>query len=107
MAARSSGMFPIRAAWVDAETIIPADGSALTVPDLQHSGEVNIVAYFSSDAVGSVTVTLGTETVTLAAADQRNSKVIKVRSGYELGSVTEVTADYASLSAGTAQVSIF
>ena len=107
MAARSSGMFPRKAAWVDAETIIPADGSALTVPDLQHSGEVTIIAYFSADAVGSVSVDLGGTTVTLAAADQRDRKVIKVRSGYELGSVTSVTQDQASLSAGTAQVSIF
>ena len=107
MAARSSGMFPRKAAWVDAATIIPADGSALTVPDLQHSGEVTLIAYFSSDAVGSVDVTLGSETITLAAADQRNSKVMKVRSGYELGSVTEATQDQASLSAGSAQVSIF
>ena len=107
MAARSSGMFPRKAAWVDAATIIPADGSALTVPDLQHSGEVTLIAYFSSDAVGSVDVTLGSETITLAAADQRNSKVMKVRSGYELGSVTEATQDQAALSAGYAQVSIF
>ena len=107
MAARSSGMFPRKAAWVDAATIIPADGSALTVPNLQHSGEVTLVAYFSDDAAGSIAVTLGSETVTLAAADQRDKKVIKVRSGYELGPVTSVTADYALLSAGSAQVSIF
>ena len=107
MAARSSGMFPRKAAWVDAETLIPADGSALTVPDLQHSGEVTLIAYFSADAVGSVEVTLGTETVTLAAADQRDRKVMKVRSGYELGSVTSVSQDQSGLSAGTAQVSLF
>ena len=107
MAARSSGMFPRTAAWVDSETIIPADGTALTVPDLQHSGEVTLIAYFSSDAVGSVEVTLGTEVVTLAAADQRDRKVMKIRSGYELGSVTSVTQDQSGLSAGTAQVSIF
>lgn len=107
MAARSSGMFPVRAAWVDAETIIPAGGSALTVPDLQFSSEVTIVAFFSADAVGSVTVDLGGTAVVLAASDQKDQKVIKVRSGYELGSVTSVTQDQASLSAGTAQVSIF
>ena len=107
MGARSSGMFPRKAAWVDAATIIPADGSSLTVPNLKHSGEVTIVAFFSSDAVGSVAVTLGSETVTLAASDERLGKVIKVRSGYELGDVTEVSQDQASLSAGTAQVSIF
>ena len=107
MGARSSGMFPRKGVWIDAETIIPADGSALTVPDLQHSGEVTIVAFFSADAVGSVTVDLDGTAVVLAAADQKDLKVIKVRSGYELGSVTEVTQDQASLSAGTAQVSIF
>lgn len=107
MGARSSGMFPRKGVWIDAETIIPADGSTLTVPDLQHSGEVTIVAFFSADAVGSVAVTIGSETVTLAVADQKDLKVIKVRSGYELGSVTEVTQDQALLTAGTAQVSIF
>ena len=107
MGARSSGMFPRKGVWIDAETIIPADGSTLTVPNLKHSGEVTVVAFFSADAVGSVTVDLGGTAVTLAAADQRDSKVIKVRSGYERGDVTEVTQDQASLSAGSAQVSIF
>ena len=107
MAARSSGMFPRRAAWVDAATLIPADGSALAVPNLQHSGEVTLIAYFSDDAVGFVAVTLGSEVVTLAAGDQRDKKVIKVRSGYELGSVTSVSQDQALLSAGSCQVSLF
>lgn len=107
MAARSSGMFPVRAAWVDAETIIPANGDTLEVPNLMHSGEVTFIAFFSADAVGSVTVTAGGTTVVLDAADQKDHKVIKVRSGYELGSVTEVSQDQAALSAGTAQVSIF
>ena len=105
MAARSSGMFPIRAAWVDAATLIPANGDALTVPNLKHSGEVTVVAYFSADATGSVAVTLGSEVMTIAAAP--GEKVIKVRSGIELGDVTSVSQDQASLTAGTAQVSIF
>lgn len=107
MAARSSGMFPRKAAWVDAATLIPANGDALTVPNLQHSGEVTLVAFFSNDAAGSVAVTLGSEVITLAVADQRDNKVIKVRSGYELGPVTSVTQDQGNLSSGTCQVSLF
>ncbi|QNJ26004.1 hypothetical protein SynSYN20_01677 [Synechococcus sp. SYN20] len=68
---------------------------------------MTLIAYFSNDAVGSVAVTLGSEVITLSAADQSDKKVIKVRSGYELGPVTSVSADYAGLTAGTAQVSIF
>lgn len=107
MAARSSGMFPRKAAWVDAATLIPANGDALTVPNLMHSGEVTVIAYFSNDAVGSVEVTLGSEVITLDASAQRDRKVMKVRSGYELGAVTSVTQDQTGLTAGTCQVSIF
>ncbi len=107
MAARSTGIFPVRGAYVDNATVIPAGGGALTVPDLGNSSEVTFVAFFSADAAGSVEVTAGATTFTIAAEDQKDGKVLKVRSGYELGSVTSVTQDQANLSAGTCQVSIF
>ena len=57
MGARSSGMFPRYATWVD-EAALLSPGVAKAVPNLQHSAEVHFVAYFSSDAVGSATVPL-------------------------------------------------
>lgn len=111
MAARSSGMFPKHAAWVDLATLLPADGSDLSVPPLNHSGTVHFLAYFSADAVGSVTVELSNGyQVVLDADGERNRKVIAVRSGYEIGDMGATpTAKRinTNLSAGTAQVSVF
>ena len=114
MGARSSGMFPIRAAWVDAELLL-ANGVAKKVTNLMHNDTVSFLGYFSEDAVGSVTVTTSNGyVVTLAADGPRNRKVIATRSGFELGDLTaggtqdaEVTLDTSGLSAGSVQVSLF
>ncbi len=108
MGSRSFGMFPIKAAWIDAETLLPSNGDALVVPNLQHSNEVTVVAYFDDAASGSVTVTdgAGNALFTLAAPGAAG-KVFAVRSGYELGEVTSVKLDSAALTAGSAQVSLF
>lgn len=117
MAARSSGMFPRVATWVDAETLFTATDATKEVPNLQHSSEVHFVAYFSAGAAGSVTVTTNNGyVVELAATDERGTdlKVYKVRAGYEIGDMSVggtqtpvVTVDFAGLTAGTAEVSIF
>lgn len=106
MGARSSGMYPRKAAWVDEETTLPSDGSALTVPNLQHSDEVTFVAFYSADAAGSVTVAAGSTNITLAAPSG-GGKVFAVRSGIELGSVTSVALDSAALTAGSVKVALF
>ena len=117
MAARSTGIFPRVATWVDAETLFTATDNVKEVPNLQHSAEVHFVAYFSADAEGSVTVTTNNGfTVDLAATDDRgvDLKVYKVRAGYEIGDMTvegtetpTVTVDFSGLTAGAAEVSIF
>lgn len=104
--ARSSGMFPVRGAWIDEATTLPVNGDPLTVPNLQHSHEVTFVAFFNATAVGSVEVTAGTTTITLTAPTG-GGKVFAVRSGIELGAVTTVSADYTGLSAGTGKVVLF
>lgn len=106
MGARSSGMFPVKGAWVDEATTLPSDGSALDVPDLQHSSEVTFVGFFSADAAGSVTVVAGGTLVTLSAPSG-GGKVFAVRSGIELGSVTQVALDQAALTAGSVKVCLF
>ena len=106
MGARSSGMFPIKGAWVDEATTLPSDGSSLTVPDLQHSAEVTFVAFFNAAAAGSVTVAAGSTNVTLAAPSG-GGKVFAVRSGIELGSVTAVALDSAALTSGAVKVVLF
>lgn len=99
-------MFPVRGAWVDEATTLPADGSNLTVPNLHHSSEVTFVAFFDAAAVGSVVVDAGGTLVTLEAP-AGGGKVFAVRSGIELGDVTSVSADYSGLTAGTAKVVLF
>lgn len=106
MGARSSGMFPIKGAWVDEATTLPSDGSALAVPNLHHSAEVTFVAFFSSAAAGSVSVTAGSTVITLAAPSG-GGKVFAVRSGIELGDVTAVALDSTNLTAGTVKVALF
>ena len=107
--ARSSGMFPIKSAWVDAATILPANGDELVVPNLQHSEEVTVVAYFTGNAAGSVAVKDAADNIlyTVAAPAGGEGKVIMVRSGYELGAIETVKLDSALLTAGAVQVSIF
>ncbi|ACT65655.1 predicted protein [Cyanophage PSS2] len=108
MGARSTGFFPIKAAWVDTLTLLPSDGSDLTVPNLQHSGEVTYVAYFNATAAGSVDVKDGSDNVLVTlTAPTGGGKVFAVRSGYETGEITTVKLDSANLSAGAVQVSVF
>jgi len=106
MGARSSGMFPIKGAWVDEATTLPSDGSALTVPNLHHSAEVTFVGFFNAAASGSVTVVAGGTNVTLTAPSG-GGKVFAVRSGIELGDVTTVALDSAALTAGAVKVVLF
>lgn len=107
MAARSTGMFPKYAAWVDTATILPANGDPLEVPNLQHSAEVHFVAYFSADAEGYVEVYSGVTSLVKLTAPAGGGKVIAVRSGYELGEVTSIALNSTSLDEGTVQVSVF
>lgn len=117
MGARSSGMFPRVATWVDAETLFTATDNTKEVPNLQHSSEVHFVVFFSADAVGSVTATTNNGySVELAATDERgvDLKVYKVRAGYEIGDMSvggtqtpSVSVDFAGLTTGSAEVSIF
>ena len=120
--ARSTGMFPRRAAWCDVETMIPDDGSCNQFPNMTSvrysngpvAREINFVAYFSEDAVGSVDVvdcTTDTVVATLSVANAIRGKAIVVRSGYELDQIEsdldtfKRTTD--SLTAGTAKVFVF
>jgi hypothetical protein len=120
--ARSEGMFPRRAAWCDVETMIPDDGSCNKFPNMTsvrysngpRNREINFVAYFSEDAVGSVDVidcTTNTVVATLEVAAAVKGKAIVVRSGYELdyleSTLDEFKRTTASLTAGTARVFIF
>ena len=117
MGARSTGIFPRVATWVDAETLFTATDTFKEVPNLQHSAEVHFVAYFSADAEGSVIVTTNNGyNVVLSATDERgvDLKVYKVRAGYEIGDMSvggtqtpSVTVDFSGLTAGAAEVSVF
>lgn len=96
MPARSEGIFPRRAAWCDVETMLPDDGSCNKFPEttsVKHSNgpdcsrEINFVAYFTEDAVGTIDVVdcFSSEVIaTLDAARAINGKAITVRAGYEL-----------------------
>lgn len=131
--ARSTGMFPRRAAWCDVETMIPDDGSCNKFPHLtsirySNGGaaggttgtDVQFVAYFSEDAAGSVDVvdcTSDEVIVTLSADKAIKGKAIAVRAGYELDGIVDADGNpspldtfkrtTASLTAGTARVFVF
>jgi len=106
--ARSSGIFPKKAAWVDLETTFPADATLIAVPNLQHSDLVTFVAYFSATAVGSVVVQRPDNSVIATlTAPAGGGKVIVARGGLEIGSVTSVKLIRTGLTAGTARVSLF
>lgn len=105
MGARSSGLFPIRGAFVDEATTLVAGGS-IDVPNLHHSSEVTFVAFFDAAASGSVEIVAGSTVITLTAPSG-GGKVFAVRSGIELGDVTSVSLSTAGLTAGTAKVVLF
>ena len=108
MGARSTGIFPVKAGWVDTATILPSNGNDLTVPDLGHSGEITYLAYFSDNANGSVEVQDGDDnTLVTLTAPTGGGKVFAVRSGIETGSITTIKLISTSLAAGTVQVSVF
>ncbi|MGB0873616.1 MAG: hypothetical protein ACPGSE_00030 [Synechococcus sp.] len=98
-------MFPRRAAFVDELTTLVA-GSAITVPNLQHSDTVEFVAFFDAAASGSVAVTAGSTVITLTAPSG-GGKVHASRLGIEIGEVTSVSLDTTGLTAGTAKVVLF
>lgn len=106
--ARSSGMFPKQAAWVDLETTFPANADLMEVPNLQHSGLVSFVAYFSANAVGTVAIQRADNSpVCSLTAPAGGGKVIVQRSGIEIGTLTQIKCVRTGLTAGTAQVSLF
>lgn len=103
MAARSSGMFPRKGFLVDEATILSGTPVAVGA-----KVELNIAAYFDAAAVGSVDVKdQDGNTVATLSAPTGGGKVITTRNGYESYGVTSLVLDSASLSAGTAQVSLF
>lgn len=112
MTARSTGIFPRKAGWVDEATLLPADGSNLAVPNLRHYGEVYFLAFFSADAVGSVVIEKadGTDLVTITAPAGGGRRLL-MRDGFEIGQlfgdVETIKLNDAGLTAGTVQVSVF
>ena len=99
-------MFPRKVAFVDAATTFT--GSELAIgSNLKHYGEVTAVAYFSADAVGSVTVSAkgGDVLFTLPAA--AGAKTQRTIAGFQLGDIDTLTLDETGLTAGSVQVSIF
>ena len=109
MAHRSSGLFPRKAAYVDAATILTAGSStAFAIP--VGADDIEVVAYFSSDAAGYAKLNDqdGNLLATLTAPSG-GGKVQIERSGYELSKMGVtglklVTATF--LTAGTVQVSL-
>jgi hypothetical protein len=109
MAHRSTGLFPRKAAYVDAATILTAGSStAFAIP--VGIDELCVVAYFSSDAAGYAKLNDqdGNLLATLTAPSG-GGKVQIERSGYELAKMGVtglklVTATF--LTAGAVQVSL-
>ena len=96
-------MFPRIGTYTD-ELLILADGVAKKIDG---GIDINVLAYFSSDAVGSVTVTLDTGLVITATSPSGGGKVVTTRNHYETYGATEATLDASGLTAGSAQVSLF
>lgn len=118
MAARSTGMFPKVAAWVDTATTLPSDGSLLEVPNLKHSAAVTFVAFVTTAgtagdqaAAPHIEVRDENDKVLATIPGDAAGKFTFVRSGIELGDVTKVKAvvvgEAGTATAPAAQVSIF
>jgi hypothetical protein len=109
MAHRSTGLFPRKAAYVDAATILTAGSStAFAIPTGVDS--LGIVAYFSSTAAGYAKITDQSDNLLATiTAPSGGGMVLIERSGFELAKLGVtglklVTATF--LTAGTVQVSL-
>lgn len=100
---QSTGMFPRSGGYVDLATVL-VDGVEKT---FKHAAGLTVLAYFSSDAVGSVSVALtGGETITVSAP-VGGGKVLTSRNETEVYEVTGATLDASGLTAGSAQISLY
>jgi hypothetical protein len=125
MGARSSGIFPKYASWVDAANIIPEDGTVHELKFLEHSEEIHVLTYVTTagdagDQPQAPAIKLvacdadGNNEVEILTIDTTSvGKKVQVRSGYELqGVATGYVKLVAEPAAGTAiapraQVSLF
>jgi len=96
-------MFPKHGAYVD-QALILVDGEAKSI---SAGAGLNVLAFFSADAVGSVTVTLSNSEVITLSAPTGGGKVITSRNAFEVYGVNSATLDEAGLSAGSVQVSLY
>ena len=120
---RSSGVFPRYATWVDKETILST--TAKKVPNLKHSKTVTFVVFVeeaAARATGTATnVALPTAKIQyksgtdykdlLTIPTEKVGRHVFVRSGYELGDMTELKITESTAATGTTkakyQVSFF
>ena len=107
MAAQSTGMMKRQGFLVDEATIL-ANGVAKALTGGAKAQGLNLGAYFSSDASGSVSVAdqNGAVLATLTAPSG-GGKVIIERGRFEVYEATTVTLDTTNLSAGSVQVSLY
>jgi hypothetical protein len=107
MAAQSTGMMKRQGFLVDEATIL-ANGVAKSLTGGAKAQGLNIGAYFSSDAAGSVSVAdQGGTVLATIAAPSGGGKVIVERGRFEVYDATSVVLDTANLSAGSVQVSLY
>ena len=96
-------MFPRSGGYVD-EALVLENG---TTKAISTGAGITVLAYFSSDAVGSVDVTLSNGLVLTLTAPSGGGKILTSRNETEIYGVDEATLDTASLSAGSVQVSLY
>lgn len=96
-------MFPRKGAYVD-ELLILSNGVA---KEITTGAGLNVLAYFSADAVGSAALTLSNGEVITITAPTGGGKVITSRNEFEVYGVTSVTLDEGNLSSGSVQVSLY
>ena len=96
-------MFPRKGFLVDEATILSA-----TPTPVGAKVALNIGAYFSSDAVGSVDVKdQNGDTVATLTAPTGGGKVVTSRNGFESYGLTSLVLDEANLTAGSVQASLY
>ena len=107
MAAQSTGMMKRQGFLVDEATIL-TNGVAKSLTGGAKSQGLNLGCYFSSDAVGSVSVAdqNGAVLATITAPSG-GGKVIIERGRFEVYEATSVVLDTALLSGGSVQVSLY
>lgn len=103
MSKRSTGLFPRSGGMVD-EALILENGAAKSI---YGGAGVHVLAYFSSDATGSVTLTVtGGEDIVITAPTG-GGKVLLERGETEMYEVTAIELDNTGLTVGSVQVSLF